>query len=135
MSSHPNNHPILLFDGTCNYCNRWVNFIIRNDKKSKFRFAALQSDAGKKLLSEYKISPKEDTAILIENGKAYTKSSAGLIIMKRLGGIYYVLYIFILIPPFIRNLFYDIISRNRYKWWGKREECMIPSDDIKGRFL
>ena len=129
------NNPILLFDGVCNYCNRWVNFIIRHDKKKKFRFAALQSEAGKKLLKQYNITEDADSAVLIYLDKIYLKSSAGLHILYHLGGIYSLAFIFIIIPAYIRDFYYDIIARNRYKWWGKRNECMIPSQDVKERFL
>ena len=130
-----NNHPILLFDGICNFCNRWVNFIIRHDKKNKFRFATLQSDAGKKLLRDYQIPSKINSAVLIDDGKVYLKSSVGLRILKHLEGIYYPLYFLSIIPPFIHNIVYDIVAHNRYKLWGKREQCMIPSENIKERFL
>ena len=136
------NHPILLFDGICNYCNGWVNFIIRHDKKKKFRFTALQSDAAKKLLHDYRVSSNEDSVVLIDNDKAYLKSSAALGIMKHLGGlspfgigIYILFFLLAIIPPFIRNFFYDIIANNRYKWWGKRDRCMIPNEEAKERFL
>ena len=127
--------PILLFDGVCNYCNRWVNFIILHDKRKKFRFAALQSEAGKKLLKQYKVSGKEESAVLIYNEKVYLKSSAGLQALYHLGGFYSLAFIFILVPEYIRDFYYDIIARNRYKWWGKRDECMLPAEDAKERFL
>ena len=129
------NHVILLFDGVCNYCNRWVNFIIRHDKKKKFRFAALQSEVGKKLLKQHNISKEADSVVLIYNEKVYLKSSAGLHILFHIGGIYSIPFIFVLLPEYIRDFYYDIIARNRYKWWGKREKCMIPNIDIKDRFL
>lgn len=127
--------PIVLFDGVCNYCNRWVNFIIRHDKQKKFRFAALQSNTGKKLLKQYSISEKEDSVVLIYNEKAHIKSTAGIHIMYHLGSIYSLVFMFIIIPAYIRDFYYDIIARNRYKWWGKKEVCMIPTQDIKDRFL
>jgi predicted DCC family thiol-disulfide oxidoreductase YuxK len=128
-------HPILLFDGVCNYCNRWVNFIIRHDPKKKFRFAALQSEAGKKILKQYSIPKTEDTVILIYNEKVYLKSSAGLHILFHIGGIYSLGFAFIIFPVYVRDFYYDIIARNRYKWWGKRESCMFPTEDIRDRFL
>lgn len=134
-SKHTERILLLLFDGKCNYCNRWVNFVIKHDKKKNFRFAALQSDAGKKLLSEFKIPEEEDSVVLIVDNNVYLKSSAGLRIMKHIQGIYSILYIFIIVPPFIRNFFYNIIARNRYNWWVKREECMMPAEQVKDRFL
>ena len=127
--------PILLFDGVCNYCNRWVNFILLHDKRKKFRFAALQSEAGKKLLKQYNVSEKEESVVLIYNDKVYLKSSAGLHIVYHLGGFYALGFIFILVPEYIRDFYYDIIARNRYKWWGKRTECIIPTEEVKKRFL
>lgn len=129
------NNPILLFDGICNYCNSWVDFIIRKDKKKKFRFASLQSEAGKKLLRQYDLSDKEESAVLIFNGKAYPKSSAGIHVFYHLGMPYSLLFAFIIFPAYVRDFYYDIIARNRYKWWGKKDSCMIPSPEVKERFL
>ena len=130
-----NPFPILLFDGVCNYCNRWVNFIIRHDPKKKFKFAALQSEAGKKLLKQYNISEKKESVILIYNDKVYMRSSAGLHALFHLGGIYSLAFAFIIFPEYVRDFYYDIIARNRYKWWGKSDSCMIPTQDTKERFL
>ena len=135
MSFEDNKHPILLFDGICNYCNTWVNFIIRHDAKKKFKFAALQSVTGKSLLKQYNISEKNESATLIYNDTAHLKSSAGLHVLFHLGGIYSLAFMFIIIPEYIRDFYYDIVARNRYKWWGKKESCMIPSEDIRNRFL
>ena len=135
MLSEEINHPLVLFDGICNYCNSWVNFIIRHDPKKKFRFSALQSDAGKKILKQYKISEKEESVILIYNEKVYMKSTAGLHVLYHLGGFYALAFALVIFPEYIRDFYYDIIARNRYKWWGKRNECMIPSEDVKELFL
>ena len=126
---------ILLFDGICNYCNRWVNFIIRHDKKKKFRFAAMQSEAGKKLLKQYHIAEETESAILIYNQKVYLKSSTGLHVLYHLGKIYSLAFVFIIVPAYIRDFYYDIIARNRYKCWGKKDTCIIPPDNVKERFL
>ena len=127
---------IILFDGVCNLCNHWVNFVIKRDKKDQFRFAALQEETGKKILIENGIDPnKFDSIILIENGKAYMKSTAALRIARRLGSAYPLTYIFILIPPFMRNWIYDVVGRNRYKWYGKKDSCMIPTPDLRKKFL
>lgn len=129
------NHPTLLFDGYCNYCNKWVNFIIRHDKKIKFRFATLQSEAGKKLLKQYGLSDKEDSVVLIYNEKVHVKSTAGIHVFFHLGGAYSLLFAFIIFPAYVRDFYYDIIAKNRYKWWGKSDQCMIPSIETKERFL
>lgn len=128
-------HPIVLFDGVCNFCNRMVNFAIRNDKKGKLRFAALQSEAGIKLREEFEIPVTADTLILIEKGKAYTYAHAGIRICKYLNWPAKALYAFIIIPSFISQPLYKWFAKRRYKWFGKRETCMIPTPEVRKRFL
>ncbi len=136
MPELPDNTAIILFDGVCNFCNSSVNKIIKHDKKNKFKFAALQSEIGKKLVQQYAInSSKTDSIILIENNIASIKSTAILKIAKQMNGLYSLAYGFIIIPTFIRNAVYDFIARNRYKWFGKKDTCMIPTDEIKGKFI
>jgi predicted DCC family thiol-disulfide oxidoreductase YuxK len=127
---------IVLFDGVCNFCNHSIQFIIKRDKKSYFKFGALQSEEGKALLQEHGLSPEVlDTIVLIENGKAYTYSTAPLRITRKLAWFWPLFYVFILIPTFIRNPIYKWISRNRYKWFGKQESCLMPTPEIRSRFL
>jgi len=129
-------HGIILFDGVCNFCNDSVNRIIKADKKKYFRFAPLQSDLGRQLLSKYGLDPDAfDSVIFIDHNKAYVYSSSVLNIARKLGGIYSLTYIFILVPPFIRNPIYKWIGRNRYKWFGKKDACMVPDADMRSRFL
>jgi predicted DCC family thiol-disulfide oxidoreductase YuxK len=125
------NHGIVLFDGVCNLCNGSVQFIIRHDTKDYFRFDSLQShnQKGNRIPEDY------DSIILIENGKHYYRSTAALRITRRLNGLWKLLYIFIIVPPFIRNAVYDFIARNRYRWFGKQDVCMMPSAELKGKFL
>ncbi|MBX2925328.1 MAG: thiol-disulfide oxidoreductase DCC family protein [Chitinophagaceae bacterium] len=131
-----NEHPVILFDGVCNLCNNSVQFVIKNDKKKAFYFTSLQSNAGQQLLEQYRLSPDRfDSFVLIENKKAYTRSTAALRVVKRLGGLWTLLYGFIIIPPFIRNALYDWVARNRYQWFGKSESCMLPTPELKARFL
>ncbi len=127
---------IILFDGVCNLCNGAVTFIIKRDKKNLFKFATLQSEIAEELLIA-KLSDKEllDSIVLIENGKQYTKSSAALRIAKNLSGAYPLLYIFMVIPKFLRDWVYSIIAKNRYKWFGKKDACMIPTPELKKKFL
>jgi predicted DCC family thiol-disulfide oxidoreductase YuxK len=129
-------HPIILFDGICNFCNAAVNFIIKQDKKKTFRFAALQSEAGQKLLEEYEL-PKEgfDSFVLIDEEKVYKKSAAGLRVYSKLPWYWKWTQIFWIAPPFIKDAVYDFIARNRYKWFGKRDACIIPTSEVKERFL
>lgn len=129
-------NPIVLFDGVCNLCEGVVKFSVKRDKKGVLRFAALQSDAGKALMRQYDIDDKQlKTFIFIENDKAYFRSTAGLKLAKHLGALWPLLYVFIIIPRPLRDAVYDYISRNRYRWFGKQESCMIPSPEIRARFL
>ncbi|GAA0871670.1 DUF393 domain-containing protein [Gangjinia marincola] len=133
---YPKDKKIILFDGVCNLCNSAVTFIIRRDKNKVFRYAALQSDIGVFLLDKYHISPKEtDSIILIDVGKVYVKSSAALRISKYLKGGYPALYGFMIFPKFIRNGVYDFIANYRYKWFGKKDSCMIPTPELKSLFI
>lgn len=130
------NHKIILFDGVCNLCNSSINFVIKHDKKNVFKFAALQSEVGLELISKFKIdTSKLDSIILIDGDKYYEKSSAALYIAKKLSGGYPLLFGFIILPKFIRNSVYDYVARNRYKWFGKKESCMIPTAELKSKFL
>lgn len=133
------NKPVILFDGVCNFCNFWVNVIIRNDREKKILFAALQSETGKKLLEDYKINSPEilsSTVVLIFNGKFFLRSDAVLKISKILGGKWLFVYYFLkIIPKFFRDFIYNFIAKNRYRWFGKRKNCIIPGDSVKERFL
>lgn len=135
--SNQEKHAIVLFDGVCVFCNNSINFIIRKDAKDYFRYSPLQSELGKKILAENGLaSEKIDSVILLENGKLFTKTSAALHIAKNLkGGWPICFYCFIWIPPFIRNIVYDIIAKNRYRWWGKKDSCMVPTPEIRKKFL
>jgi len=131
-----NENPILLFDGVCNYCNFWVRFAIKRDKKKKLKFATLQGKTAKELLPKYNINAADmNSVVMIDNGKAYTKSAAGVRMCKYLDGGWKLMYGLIIIPKFILDFFYKIISRNRYKWFGKKDECMVPGPELRDRFL
>jgi len=130
------NHHIILFDGVCNFCNYWVNFIIDRDKDDIFRFAALQSEAGQKLLNKFNLKAEDfNTFILIEGEIYFTKSTAALMIARKLNFPFKVLYYFIFTPKFLRDLIYSLIATNRYKFFGKRDICRIPSENEKEKFL
>ncbi|CAM4297638.1 thiol-disulfide oxidoreductase DCC family protein [Gillisia limnaea] len=133
----PKDKKIILFDGVCNLCNNSVNFIIEHDKKDVFRFASLQSEIGQKLTSERGIDPEElDSIVLIEPGVAYfKKSTAALEISKELSGGYSMLKYFSFLPEGLRDGVYDLIANNRYKWFGKKDSCMIPTPELKAKFL
>ncbi len=128
--------PIIIFDGVCNFCNAIVNFIIRQDKKNVFLFTALQSESGKKLMEQYQITWQQpDSFVLIEKNKAYTKSNAALRLYNKLPWYWKWTQLLWIFPRFIRDWVYGIIAKNRYKWWGKRKECMVPTPELKKRFL
>jgi predicted DCC family thiol-disulfide oxidoreductase YuxK len=128
---------IILFDGVCNLCNSAVQFIIKRDKKDSFCFAALQSEVGQKLLLERGIDvSKIDSIILIDPGVAYyTKSEAALTIGTELKGYRTLSKLFMLVPNSLRNIVYDLIARYRYAWFGKKEACMVPTPELKAKFL
>jgi predicted DCC family thiol-disulfide oxidoreductase YuxK len=130
------NYSVILFDGICNFCSSSVNFIIARDTKNRFRFAALQSDFGKRFLKQSGLNTQNlKTIILIEHGKFYTKTGAALRIAKYLKGFWKFFYVFIIIPPFIRNIVYYVIAKYRFTWFGKRDKCRVPSQEEKDKFL
>ncbi|ADU31358.1 thiol-disulfide oxidoreductase DCC family protein [Evansella cellulosilytica] len=126
---------IILFDGVCNFCVGSVQFIIKRDKNARYQFASLQSEIGNKLKAEYQIPENINSFILIEDNQVFYKSTAALRVCKGLDRGWRAFYPLIIVPRPIRDLFYSLISNNRYKWFGKKESCMIPSRDIRERFL
>ena len=129
-------HPIILFDGVCNFCNGAINFVLKQDKKGIFKFAPLQSEAGQMLLQHYNLSMKEfDSFILIDKGKVYKKSAASLRVMNKLPWYWKEAQILRMIPTAFRDAIYDFIAKNRYKWFGKKEQCMVPTPELRSRFL
>ena len=130
MSSHP--FPIIFYDGLCGLCDRSVQFILRHDKRKIFRFASLQSGFAHQILGE-KI--RYDSFIYYENEQASYRSTAALLMFRKLGGVWSLLFAFIIIPAIIRNGVYDYVAMNRYRWYGKFDTCKIPADDLKERFL
>ncbi|HZG73527.1 MAG TPA: thiol-disulfide oxidoreductase DCC family protein [Chondromyces sp.] len=126
---------IILFDGECNFCDSSVQFIIKRDPEGIFHFASLQSETGQKLLEQYKVPKDIDSMILIEEDKVYYKSTAALRICRRLQGAWKWLYALVLIPRPVRDFVYEIVARNRMKWFGKKDSCMLPPPNIRKRFL
>ncbi len=127
---------IIFFDGFCNLCNGAVQFIIKRDTKNKFYFAPLQSEfAQLKLASLTQIPVNLNSIILLENSKLFTQSAAALRVAKKLNGAWPLLYVFIIVPPFIRDAVYKFIAKNRYKWFGKKETCWVPTAALKAKFL
>ena len=129
--------PILFFDGECNLCNSSLQFIIRHDKKKIFLFAPLQSPEGNDVIKNIQLKNNNvpDSVVLRYNGKYFIRSSAALYTFKLLGGWWSVLFMGMIIPSFVRDSIYDLIARRRYEWFGKRDECMVPTPDLLDRFL
>lgn len=127
---------IVLFDGVCNFCDRTVQFILARDRRRHFKFAPLQSGAGVSLLQQHGL-PTDDlySVVLLEGEHAYTRSTAALRILKHLGGLWSILYLFIVIPRPIRDLFYRFFAQRRYRWFGQMDQCMVPPPEVKDRFL
>jgi len=138
---------MVLFDGVCNFCDASVNFIIDHDPKGYFKFAPLQSDAGNKLATQFGLESESrgqdptddlipiDSVMLIEEGKAYTHSSAALRILRRLGAPWSLLYAFIVVPRPIRDFFYRLFAKYRYRLFGRKDQCMLPSPEVRAKFL
>lgn len=128
--------PVILFDGVCNFCNGAVNFVIKRDKRSRIRFATMQSDAARELLAPYHW-PVDDmkSFLFIENGKLYDRSTAALRVCRYLRGGWPLCYGLIIVPKFIRDGIYNWVARNRYKWFGQKDQCMVPTPDVRARFL
>lgn len=126
---------IVLFDGVCNFCNGAVNFIIRHDHDRRFKFAPLQSDIGEQMRKKFAIGDDVDSIILVEDDKAYLESTAGLRVAKGLGGVFLLPYVLIIIPAFIRDYCYQVFAKNRYRLFGRQDACMLPTPDVRERFI
>lgn len=126
---------IVLFDGVCNFCNDSVNFIIRRDTANQFKFAPLQSETGRELRRKHGIGEDIDSIILVEDGRAYTHSTAALRIARRLGGLMSLAYGFTVVPVPIRDFFYKTFAKYRYRLFGKKDVCMVPTPEVRKRFL
>ena len=137
MENLPKDKKIILFDGVCNLCDSAVQRIIKHDAKDVFRFVALQSDLGQKIIKHLGIdTQKTDSIILYQPGFAYYyKSEAALEIAKHLGGVFYFGTLFSILPTSLNNHIYDYIAKNRYKWYGKKETCLIPTKELQAKFL
>jgi predicted DCC family thiol-disulfide oxidoreductase YuxK len=131
-----NENYILLFDGVCNLCVSVVNFTIKRDSEEKFKFAALQSESGQALLKKYNLPTNEFGSFVFIKGENYfLKSSAALHVLKELGGVWKLFYLFMIVPGPLRDFIYNIVARTRYSLFGKRDSCMIPTPEVKRRFL
>ena len=132
----PTPFSLILFDGYCNLCSATVQFILKHDRKAKFRFASLQSEYGKTILQKHQLPTDSfGTFVLVEADIVFTKSTAALRIVKSLTGMWPLLYVAIIIPRFLRDAIYNLVARNRYKWFGKRDSCWMPKNEWKERFI
>ena len=129
-------NPVILFDGVCNLCSGAVQFVIKHDPKKQFRFASLQSKFGEGVMKHFGLPVDQfNSFILLEDGKIYTRSTAALKVAKKLRGLLSWSYGFIIVPRFIRDAVYNLVARKRYKWFGKKEECWIPTPELKSLFI
>ncbi|MEL6534933.1 MAG: thiol-disulfide oxidoreductase DCC family protein [Bacteroidota bacterium] len=136
VTTEQHTEQVILFDGVCNMCNSSVNFVIDHDPQGKYSFAALQSDFGREQIQAYGGDPAQlDSIVLIKNGKVYKRSRAALEVAKGLSGLLPLVYVFRIVPPFIRDAVYNWVAKNRYKWFGKRDECRIPTPELRSRFV
>ncbi|WP_422104396.1 thiol-disulfide oxidoreductase DCC family protein [Winogradskyella sp.] len=138
IDSIPKDKQLILFDGVCNLCNSSVLFVIRRDKNNRFLFAPLQSEVGQDIIKAFNIDTEETDSIILYNPKErriYHKSSAALRVAKSLGFPTHLMSIFFIVPTVLRNWIYDIIARNRYKWFGKKDSCMIPTPELQAKFM
>jgi predicted DCC family thiol-disulfide oxidoreductase YuxK len=126
---------IIFFDGVCNFCNASVHFIIRHDRTGAFRFAPLQSNIGRQVLSRFPELQRVESIVLVEGGRCYIESSAVLRIAKQLDGFWKAIYVLKIVPRPLRDAVYRMIAKNRYRWFGKQEACMVPTKEIRERFL
>ena len=127
---------IVLFDGVCNLCSSSVQFILKRDKKDQFLFGSLQGAYGQDVLKKFGMPADEfNSFMLLEGENLYTKSSGALRMLKHLGGAWSMLYVFMIVPKFIRDAVYNTVAHNRYKWFGKKEECWLPKPEWKKKFL
>ena len=128
--------PIILFDGVCNFCAWSVRFVIERDPRGVIRFASLQSEAGRSLLRQHGLDENQsDSFVFIEDGRAFTESTAALRVCKHLSWPWRWLRVCLMLPKFLRDPFYRVIARNRYRWFGKSDSCLVPSPEIRARFL
>ena len=138
INNVPKDKQLILFDGVCNLCNSSVLYVIKRDKQNKFLFAPLQSDIGKQIIDKFNLDTSKTDSILLYNPikeKVSSKSSAALGIAKQLNFPTNLMAVFFIVPTFIRNWVYDYVAKNRYKWYGKKDACMIPTPELKAKFI
>ncbi len=129
-------HPAILFDGVCNLCSGTVDFIIKRDPEGLFRFASLQSEAGRTLLTRHAVDSNEtDSVLLIEEGRVFDRSTAALRIARHIGGLWTLFFVFVVVPKPLRDALYSAVAKRRYRWFGEKETCRVPTPEERSRFL
>jgi predicted DCC family thiol-disulfide oxidoreductase YuxK len=129
-------HPVVLFDGVCKFCNAGVNFLLDHDRRGRLRFAPLQSRAGQALLEKFRLPTTDfDTFVLVEGDRCWTRSTAALRLTAYLDAPWPALFPLLLVPPFLRDWAYDLVARHRYRWFGKLDACRVPTPEVRERFL
>ncbi|WP_343750817.1 thiol-disulfide oxidoreductase DCC family protein [Lentibacillus halophilus] len=128
-------NPIILFDGECHFCDRSVQFIIKRDKKAVYKFASIQSDVGQRILDKWDAPSDVDSLVYVSDCNYYVKSSAALRICKHLKGLWKLCFLLLVVPKPLRDPLYTVIAKNRYKWFGKKDNCSLPSPEMRDRFL
>ena len=127
---------LILFDGLCNLCSRTVQFIIRNDRLAIYKFASIQSEIGQNIYRHHGLNPDDaQTFLLLSKGKVFQRSDAAIEMARQFGGIWRLASLFKILPRWFRDWLYSMLARNRYRWFGRRVQCIVPTDEIKGRFL
>jgi predicted DCC family thiol-disulfide oxidoreductase YuxK len=127
---------LVLFDGVCNLCSALVQFVIRHDPAAKFRFAAIQSEIGREIFQSHGLDPADlQTFVFVADGRMFVRSDAAIEVVSRFGGAWRILRVFRFVPRVVRDSIYTIVARNRYRWFGRKEVCMVPTPEIKERFL
>lgn len=127
---------VVFFDGVCNLCNSSVNFLIDRDPQARFQFASLQSYLAGEILPSHEIDPtKVDSIAFLVNGRVYQRSRAVLEIARRMRRLWPLMYVFVIVPGFIRDMVYNWIARNRYRWFGRTDSCRMPTPELRARFL
>lgn len=132
----PTDGPVLVFDGVCVLCSRWVGFVLRHDRQQRVRFAAMQTESGRALLSTHGLDPDDPSSfLLLDGGRAYQQTDAILRLLGGFGGAWRAVAVVRLVPAALRDALYRSVARNRYRWFGRRDSCLLPPTDARERFL
>lgn len=136
MSTDADPRPVVVFDGVCVLCNGWVRFLLRHDRQQRYRFAAMQTESGRALLARHGLDPDDPASfLLVENGQAWKDTDAIVRVVASLGGLWRMVHALRVLPPPLRDRLYRVVARNRYRWFGRHDACLLPPTGNEGRFL